>query len=114
MTVLNAVAVQADARKDWIMGYKPGDFLNQDVESINYSDFINKELILFSIASNIRALPRRNRCRDGSEPSTTTQISHPSLGQQGTVWLRRLDLFATVGVRFCLEVSPQFWAPSHR
>ncbi len=47
----------ADARKDWLAACEPGIFLNQNVEKINYSDFVNKELILFSAASNQRAIP---------------------------------------------------------
>jgi DNA topoisomerase-2 len=31
--------------------------LDQDVAEVSYSDFVNKELILFSIASNTRAIP---------------------------------------------------------
>jgi hypothetical protein len=30
--------------------FEPGTFLDQDVDSVNYSDFVNKELILFSAA----------------------------------------------------------------
>ena len=48
---------EADARKTWIAGFEPGTYLDQDVAEIGYSDFVNKELILFSIASNIRAIP---------------------------------------------------------
>jgi DNA topoisomerase-2 len=28
-----------------------------DVKSLNYTDFVNKELVLFSVASNARAIP---------------------------------------------------------
>jgi len=35
----------------------PGTFLNHDTDEIHYSDFINKELILFSMADNIRSIP---------------------------------------------------------
>ncbi len=34
-----------------------GTFLDQDVDRISYTDFVNKELILFSVASNLRAIP---------------------------------------------------------
>ena len=48
---------KAAGRKDWINAFEPGTYLDQDVDEVSYSDFINKELILFSIASNVRAIP---------------------------------------------------------
>lgn len=69
---------KADERKSWISGLKPGVYLDyNEAQSagVNYSDFINKELALFSqygkpsplnsIAS-LTSLPR-------------TPLSHPSL-----------------------------------
>jgi len=47
----------ADQRKDWMNQFVQGTFLNHAVSKITYQDFINKELILFSIASNQRAIP---------------------------------------------------------
>ena len=55
----------ADVRKDWIADYEPGTYLDQDVDAISYSDFVNKELILFSIESNTRAIPS---IMDGLKP----------------------------------------------
>lgn len=40
----------ADARKQWIKDFEPGTFLDMNVDSISYQEFVNKELILFSIA----------------------------------------------------------------
>jgi len=49
---------QADARKKWLESYKAGDYLEQrDVRTLSYSDFVDKELILFCIACNARAIP---------------------------------------------------------
>ncbi|KAH3663440.1 hypothetical protein WICMUC_005966 [Wickerhamomyces mucosus] len=48
---------KADDRKDWLRGYTPGTFLDPDLNDIPISDFINKELILFSMADNIRSIP---------------------------------------------------------
>ncbi|KAF8588504.1 type II DNA topoisomerase [Ramaria rubella] len=48
---------KADERKDWLRKFKPGTYLNHDVDEIPISDFINKELILFSMADNIRSIP---------------------------------------------------------
>lgn len=47
----------ADARKDWLRAFKPGTHLDPDLSLIPISDFINKELILFSMADNIRSIP---------------------------------------------------------
>lgn len=48
---------KADERKEWLRQYKPGTFLDHSVSKITYTDFINKELILFSMADNIRSIP---------------------------------------------------------
>lgn len=48
---------KADARKEWLRTYKPGTHMDHDVEEIPMADFINKELILFSMADNIRSIP---------------------------------------------------------
>ncbi|CAM1511378.1 Fc.00g088910.m01.CDS01 [Cosmosporella sp. VM-42] len=48
---------KADARKEWLGGFIPGTFLDHSTKSITYSDFVNKELILFSMADNMRSIP---------------------------------------------------------
>ncbi|KAJ9654935.1 DNA topoisomerase 2 [Neophaeococcomyces mojaviensis] len=48
---------KADERKEWLRQFKPGTFFDYSVKKITYTDFINKELILFSMADNIRSLP---------------------------------------------------------
>jgi DNA topoisomerase-2 len=48
---------KADARKEWLRAYQPGTYLDQSVSKISYSDFINKELILFSLADCVRSIP---------------------------------------------------------
>ncbi|KAJ6107024.1 DNA topoisomerase II eukaryotic-type [Penicillium capsulatum] len=48
---------KADERKEWLRQYKPGTFLDHSVSKISYTDFINKELILFSMADNQRSIP---------------------------------------------------------
>ena len=51
---------------------QPGTYLDHDTDEISYSDFINKELILFSMADNIRSIP----CvADGLKP-----------GQRKVIW----------------------------
>jgi len=48
----------ADKRKEWLQEFKIGTFLAQNnVEYLRYKDFVNKELILFSMESNARAIP---------------------------------------------------------
>jgi DNA topoisomerase II len=73
---------KADDRKEWLRQFKvslifghlkiweadmfkPGTFLDHRLEEIPYSDFINKELILFSMADNIRSIPS---VADGMKP----------------------------------------------
>lgn len=48
---------KADERKEWLRQFKPGTYLDHSSEKITYEDFINKELILFSIADNQRSIP---------------------------------------------------------
>ncbi|RZC81985.1 hypothetical protein C5167_044563 [Papaver somniferum] len=46
-----------EARKSWLKQYEPGTFLDQKEQYIKYSDFVNKELIQFSIADLQRSIP---------------------------------------------------------
>ncbi|KAJ5231890.1 DNA topoisomerase II eukaryotic-type [Penicillium citrinum] len=48
---------KADERKEWLRQFKPGTYLDHSVSKISYTDFINKELILFSMADNQRSIP---------------------------------------------------------
>ncbi|KAF9943264.1 DNA topoisomerase 2 [Mortierella alpina] len=48
---------KADERKDWLSQFQPGTFLDARIDKIPIEDFINKELILFSMADNIRSIP---------------------------------------------------------
>ncbi|KDQ54971.1 hypothetical protein JAAARDRAFT_196340 [Jaapia argillacea MUCL 33604] len=48
---------KADERKEWLRQFKPGTYLNHDIDEIPMSDFINRELILFSMADNVRSIP---------------------------------------------------------
>lgn len=53
-------------RKDWLSAYAPGTFFNHAVDELNYSNFVNKELVLFSMADNARSIPS---AIDGLKPS---------------------------------------------
>ncbi len=49
---------KADARKTWLSNFVPGTYLDMSgTDQITYDDFINKELILFSMADNQRSIP---------------------------------------------------------
>lgn len=48
---------KADDRKEWLQGFQPGTHLDSDLTVIPISNFINQELILFSMADNIRSIP---------------------------------------------------------
>jgi DNA topoisomerase-2 len=48
---------KADERKEWLRTYQPGTYLDHSTDRISYPDFVNKELILFSIADCARSIP---------------------------------------------------------
>lgn len=69
---------KADNRKEWLRGFvvrpgffllarspridagpssQPGTYMDHNVQEVPLEDFINKELILFSMADNIRSIP---------------------------------------------------------
>ncbi|OAA61395.1 DNA topoisomerase 2 [Cordyceps fumosorosea ARSEF 2679] len=56
---------KADARKEWLGNFVPGTFLDHGTKAITYTDFVNKELILFSMADNMRSIPS---IADGLKP----------------------------------------------
>ncbi|ROW16813.1 hypothetical protein VPNG_01567 [Cytospora leucostoma] len=56
---------KADARKQWLQKFVPGTFLDHSTKSITYTDFVNRELILFSMADNLRSIPS---VMDGLKP----------------------------------------------
>jgi DNA topoisomerase-2 len=57
---------RADDRKEWINNYQEGDLVDHSQPEIRYRDFINKELVQFSRANVIRAIPS---LMDGFKPS---------------------------------------------
>ena len=48
---------KADERKEWLRQFKPGTYLDHSTKKITYTDFVNRELILFSMADNMRSIP---------------------------------------------------------
>lgn len=57
---------RSDDRKEWINSYVDGSLVDHTQEHVSYSDFINKELVLFSKANVVRAIPS---VVDGFKPS---------------------------------------------
>mmetsp|Transcript_21683 Transcript_21683/g.35833 ORF Transcript_21683/g.35833 Transcript_21683/m.35833 type:complete len:1417 (-) Transcript_21683:66-4316(-) len=60
---------RVEDRKTWLNNLEPDTFLNYSEAQggvVNYSDFVNKELILFSQADNQRSIPHM---MDGFKPS---------------------------------------------
>eukprot|EP00889_Picochlorum_renovo_P007738 jgi/Picre1/34768/NNA_002234.t1 len=56
---------KVEQRKDWLRNFAPGTYLDHSQESISYSDFVHKELILFSRADLERSIPN---IMDGLKP----------------------------------------------
>ena len=56
---------RANDRKEWLNQYDRNSYLDTSNPLINYEEFINKELILYSISNNIRAVPN---LMDGLKP----------------------------------------------
>ncbi|KAL6122696.1 top2 [Nucleospora cyclopteri] len=48
---------KADQRKSWLGEFAIGTYLDQSGNNISITDFVNRELILFSMADNIRSIP---------------------------------------------------------
>lgn len=44
-------------RKEWMAGFEEGTHLDHSEDSLTFSDFVNKELILFSLADIDRSIP---------------------------------------------------------
>ncbi len=55
----------AEQRKDWINSYEEGTYIDYNQHNIRYKDFVNRELILFSMYDNLRSIP--SMC-DGFKP----------------------------------------------
>ena len=48
---------RAGDRKEWLGNYESTDYLDTNQTTISYEDFINKEMIHFSIYDNERSIP---------------------------------------------------------
>ena len=47
----------ADQRKDWLKTFSAQTYVDHSQKTLRYKDFVNKELILYSIANCARAIP---------------------------------------------------------
>lgn len=57
---------RADDRKAWILAYTGQTLDNASTDGVSFADFIDKDMILFSIADNVRSIPN---LMDGLKPS---------------------------------------------
>eukprot|EP00449_Zooxanthella_nutricula_P028992 CAMPEP_0198543290 /NCGR_PEP_ID=MMETSP1462-20131121/59589_1 /TAXON_ID=1333877 /ORGANISM="Brandtodinium nutriculum, Strain RCC3387" /LENGTH=581 /DNA_ID=CAMNT_0044273567 /DNA_START=1 /DNA_END=1743 /DNA_ORIENTATION=- len=57
---------KADDRKEWINGYEEGSLVDHTQKEVTYSDFVNKELVLFARYNVVRMIPS---LIDGFKPS---------------------------------------------
>jgi DNA topoisomerase-2 len=48
---------RADNRKAWLSAFVPGTHIDHSLRTMTYGDFIDKELIQFSMADNVRSIP---------------------------------------------------------
>lgn len=47
----------ADSRKDWLSNFDEDSYVDHNIKQLSYQDFVNKELIHFSVADNMRSIP---------------------------------------------------------
>ncbi|KAJ2783551.1 DNA topoisomerase 2, partial [Coemansia interrupta] len=48
---------KANERKEWLAAYQPGVYVDNNKPSVGIGEFINKELVLFSMEDNSRSIP---------------------------------------------------------
>jgi DNA topoisomerase II len=66
MIELAFAKARVNDRKRWLTDHVPGSYFDHARDDLTFSNFINKELILFSIADNARSIPS---VVDGLKPS---------------------------------------------
>lgn len=122
---------KADARKEWLREFVPGNHLDLTKPEITYDDFVNKELILFSIADNMRSIPsivdgfkpgqrkvlytcfKRNLKKDvkvvdlAGSVSGTTDYAYGEASMQGTIVGMAQNFVGSNNIN-CLEPSGNF------
>ena len=56
---------RANDRKGWLNCYNPESFVDHNIKTLRYMDFINQEFMHFSMYDNIRSIPS---AIDGMKP----------------------------------------------
>ena len=122
---------KADARKEWLRDFVPGQHLDITGRHISYDDFVNKELILFSMVDNLRSIPsiidgfkpgqrkvlytcfKRNLKKDvkvvdlAGSVSGTTDYAYGEASMQGTIIGLAQNFVGSNNIN-CLEPSGNF------
>jgi DNA topoisomerase-2 len=122
---------KADARKEWLRDFVPGNHLDLTKNEITYDEFVNKELILFSMADNLRSIPsvvdgfkpgqrkvmytciKRNLKKDvkvvdlAGSVSGTTDYAYGEASMQGTIVGMAQNFVGSNNIN-CLEPSGNF------
>jgi DNA topoisomerase-2 len=122
---------KADARKEWLRDFVPGQHLDLTGNHISYNDFVNKELILFSMVDNLRSIPsvvdgfkpgqrkvlytcfKRNLKKDvkvvdlAGSVSGTTDYAYGEASMQGTIVGLAQNFVGSNNIN-CLEPSGNF------
>lgn len=57
---------RTEDRKKWILNYRNGSFIDFTQQRMTYDDFVNKELVIMAVQSNLRGIPN---VIDGLKPS---------------------------------------------
>jgi DNA topoisomerase-2 len=95
---------KADARKDWLRNYVPGTHIDAKVKKVTYEDFINKELILFSMADCVRSIPN---VVDGFKPGQRKVRSVPAPSSRSTAVSYAREFNATIDFVRLLQEEAQ-------
>ena len=122
---------KADERKEWLRQFVAGTYLDHSDRVVSYSNFINKEFILYSMADNVRSIPsvvdglkpgqrkvlytcfKRNVKKDmkvvalAGAISTTTAYQHGENNLQTTI-INLAQTFVGSNNVNCLEPSGNF------
>ena len=94
---------RADERKDWLLNYKPNNFVDKFTTKTTYKSFLNDEYIEWSMADNIRSIPSMI---DGLKPSQR-KILYTLFKVGGTAELNVGELFGLVKAHAEYHHGPQ-------
>lgn len=92
-----------DDRKEWLLNYKPNNYVDKFASKTTYLSFMNDEFIEFSMADNIRSIPS---LMDGLKPSQR-KILYTLFKAGGTGELNVGELFGLVKANANYHHGPQ-------